>query len=124
MLWCSQTLRCSVVPLPTEEESVDGHTVTLSVIASDPNSCSWSNQLMKLQLSVDAAKTTYPFHRLCTQLLTRGVAAFCSCFSPAIMSRTEVDIGKGILLAMYILLPAAIVIGEGQRRENYCDVAR
>ena len=62
-------------------------------------------------------------HRLCTQLFTHRVAAFCSCFSSAIVSHTEVDIGKGILLAMYILLPATIVIGEGQQ-ENYCDHAR
>ena len=79
---------------------------------------------MKFQGSVDAAEITYPFHRLCTQLFMHGVAAFCSCFSSAIMSHTEVDIGKGVLLAMYILLPAAIVLGEGQQRENDCDLAR
>ena len=40
------------------------------------------------------------------------------------MSHTEVDIGKGILRAMYILLLAAIVLGEGQQRANYYDLAR
>ena len=70
------------------------------------------------------AEITYRFHRLCTQLFTHGVAAFCSCFSSAIMLHTVVDIEKAILLAIYILLPAGTVLGEGQQRENYCDLAR
>ena len=111
--WYYGAVRHSVVPLPTEEASVDRHTVTLSVIASNMNSCSWSNQPMKFQGSVDAAKLHIRFHRLCTQLFTHGVAAFCSCFSSAIMSHNVVDIEKGILLAIYILLPAGIVLGRG-----------
>ena len=59
------------------------------------------------------AEIIYPFHRLCTQLFTHGVAAFCSCFSSAITSHNVVDIEKGILLAIYILLPAGIVLGRG-----------
>ena len=39
-------------------------------------------------------------------------------------SHTKVYIGKGILLAVYILLPAGIVLGEGQQRENYYDLSR
>ena len=64
------------------------------------------------------------FHRLCTQLFTHGVAAFCSCFSSAIMWHTEVYIEQGILLAIQILLPAGMVLGEAQQRENYCDFPR
>ena len=37
-------------PLPTVGEPIDGHTVTLSVIASNANSCSSSNQPVKFQL--------------------------------------------------------------------------
>ena len=72
------------------------------------------------------AEITYRFHWLCTQLSTHGVAAFCSCFPSAIMLHTtsNIDNEMGILLAMYILLGAAIVVGEGQPRENYCDLTR
>ena len=101
-LWCSQTLRCSNFLLPTEEEeSVDRHKVILSFTAFITSSCSWSNQQMKFQGSFESP---YPFHRLCTRLCTQlviyGVAAFCSYFSSAIVSRTEANIEEGILLAM------------------------
>ena len=75
-LWCSQTLRCSIVPLPTEEESVDGHTVTLSVIASNANSRSWSNKPMKFQESVDAGRN----HISVSSALYSAVYAWSCCF--------------------------------------------
>ena len=62
-------------PLPTAGESVAGHMVTPSVIASNGNSCSWSNQPMKFQGSVDAGRNYissfigFVLSRLCTELL-------------------------------------------------------
>ena len=72
-----------------------------SVIASNADSYSWSNQPMKFQKSVDASRISFPFHWLCTQLFMREVAAFCNCFSSEIMWHPNIDGGIGILLVIY-----------------------
>ena len=63
----------------------------------------------------DLDRSFIPLHQRCTQPFTQGVFLFYSCFSSAIMSHTNIDNGIGFLLATYMLLPAAAVIGEGNR---------